>query len=103
MIDPILTPLWSFRGSILPKNDKIVFFRAHFIEVIAGEKGLGFNAFLCTKLKIFQKVHITEKQIFILDIFHCDFQISEKKLGEILVRLMFGCLVTYLTSWGHFR
>ena len=85
-----------------------MFFQAHCFEVIVGEKDLGFNAFLCTKLKIFQKVHITEKpekilQIFILEIFHCDFQISEKKLGEILVRLMFGCLVTYLTSWGHFR
>ena len=74
MIDPILTPLGGFRGSILPKNDKIVFFRAHCIEVIVGEKDLGFNAFLCTKLKIFQKFHITEKtekilQIFILEIF----------------------------------
>ena len=74
MIDPIWTPLGGSRGSKLPRNDKIVFFLAHSIEVIVGEKDQSFYAFLCAKLKIFQKFHITEKTekillIIILEIF----------------------------------
>ena len=74
MIDPIWTPLGGSRGSKLPRNDKIVFFLAHCIEVIVGEKDQSFYAFLYAKLKIFQKFHITEKTekillIIILEIF----------------------------------
>ena len=74
MIDPIWTPLGGSRGSKLPRNDKIVFFLAHSIEVIVGEKDQSFYAFLYAKLKIFQKFHITEKTekilpIIILEIF----------------------------------
>ena len=74
MIDPIWTPLGGSRGSKLPRNDKIVFFLAHSIEVTVGEKDQSFYAFLYAKLKIFQKFHITEKTekillIIILEIF----------------------------------
>ena len=72
MVDPILTPLGGSRGSKLLKNDKIVFFQAHCIEVIVGEKDLCFYAFLYTKLKIFQKFHITEKTEKILQIFNLE-------------------------------
>ena len=68
MIDPIWTPLGGSRGSKLPKNDKIMFFWAHCIEAIEGEKDQGFYAFLYAKLKIFQKFHITEKTEKILPI-----------------------------------
>ena len=71
MIDPIWTPLGGSRGSKLPRNDKIVFFLA---QLIVGEKDQSFYAFLYAKLKIFQKLHITEKTekillIIILEIF----------------------------------
>ena len=74
MIDPIWTPLGGSRGSKLPRNDKIVFFLAHSIEVIVDEKDQSFYGFLYAKLKIFQKFHITEKTekillITILEIF----------------------------------
>ena len=103
-----MTPLGGSRGSKLVQNDKIVFFQPHFIEVIVGEKDLGFYAFSYTKHKFLVKFHITEKteknlQIFILEFFKCDFQIPGKILSGILVQLMFWCLVTYLTSRGHFR
>ena len=52
----------------------MVFFLAHCIEVIVGEKDQSFYAFFYAKLKIFQKFHITEKTekillIIILEIF----------------------------------
>ena len=67
-----------------------MFFRAHTIEAIVGEKDKGFYAFSNTKLKIFQKFHIaeiTEKilRILIFKIFKYDFQIPGKILSEILV------------------
>ena len=60
LIDPIWTPLGGSRGSKLPKNDKIVFFWAHYIEPIMCDNYQGFYVFSYTKLKIFLKFHIAE-------------------------------------------
>ena len=85
-----------------------MFFQAHTIVAIMGEKDKDFYAFSYNKLNIFQKFHITEitekiLRIFILEFFKYDFQIPGKILSEILVRHMFWCLVTYLIPRGHFR
>ena len=74
MSDPHLDPSKGLQGSILPKKDKIVFFQAHCIEVMLGEKVYRLYVFSYAKLKIFWNFYLTEKTekilpIFVLEIF----------------------------------
>ena len=61
MIDPIWTTLWGPWGVKVPKNDKIVYFWAHWNGTILGGKVVAFLAFSFAKFKFFRNFLIAEK------------------------------------------